>query len=72
VENLKETDHPEDHGVHERIMLWWILEVGLEHGLYWCASGYGQVEGFCEYGNEHGCHETGRIFLLAQQLLTSK
>jgi hypothetical protein len=21
VENLKETDHPEDHGVHERIML---------------------------------------------------
>jgi len=30
-----------------------IYDIGWEHGTDWSGSGYGQVAGCCEHGNEH-------------------
>jgi hypothetical protein len=40
------------HGIDGRIILEWILEMGWGHVLDRSSSGYGQVAGFCECGNE--------------------
>jgi hypothetical protein len=51
--NLRERDNFEDLGVDGRIILRWIFrkwDVG--HGLDRAGSGWGQVTGNCECGNE--------------------
>jgi hypothetical protein len=51
--NLTEGYHWEDPGVEGKIILKWIFEKWLEeHGLDSSGSGYGQVAGSCECGNE--------------------
>jgi len=53
--NLRERRHLEDPGVDGRIILRWIFRKwNVEgHGLDRADSGYGQVAGTCECGNEH-------------------
>ena len=50
---LREGDRLEDPGIGRRIILKWIFEKWDEwHGLVRSGSGYGQVAGCCECGNE--------------------
>jgi len=49
---LWERDHCGDPGVDVRIILRWIFR-RWEYGLDRAGSGYGEVVGTCEYGNEH-------------------
>jgi hypothetical protein len=52
--NLRERDHLRNPGVDGRIILRWIFrkwDVGV-YGLDQVGSGYGQVVGTCECGNE--------------------
>ena len=51
--NPRERDHLEDPGGDGRIILRWIFRKGnVGCGLYRVGSGYGQVAGTCECGNE--------------------
>ena len=49
----KGTNHLEDLGVDGRIILKWIFKKWVGRRLDWSDSGQGQVEGCCEYGDEH-------------------
>jgi hypothetical protein len=52
VGNLRKGDHLENPGLY-RIIFKWILEKwNGEHGLDRSCSGYGQMAGSCECGNE--------------------
>jgi len=62
--NLRERDHLGDPGVDGRIILRWILrkwDVG--YGLDRAGSGWEQVVGICECGNEHSGSIKCREFL---------
>jgi len=49
----RKRDHLEDPSVDGRIILTWIFRSGMwGHGLDRCGSGYGQMAGTCEWGNE--------------------
>jgi len=48
--NLRESDYLEDPGIDGRIILRWLLRKW--DGLDRCGSGFGQVTGTCECGNE--------------------
>jgi hypothetical protein len=51
--NLRERDHLGDQSVDAKIVLNGSSRIGmLGHGLDRSSSGQGQVEGFCECGNE--------------------
>ena len=51
--NLRERDHLGDTGVDGRIILRWIFRNGMwGYGLDRAGSGWGQVAGTCECGNE--------------------
>jgi len=50
--NLRERDRLGDPGVDGRIILRWISIGMWEYGLDGAGSGYGQVAGTCECGNE--------------------
>jgi hypothetical protein len=51
--NVRKGNHLGDPGVGGRIILKWISKQWDEgHGLDWASSGYGQMAGSCECGNE--------------------
>ena len=51
--NLREGDHLEGPEVDGRIILRWVFRKwDVVYGLDRAGSGYGQVAGSCEYGNE--------------------
>ena len=54
VRRPEEREHLGDLGVDGRIVLKWILKNGMRrHGLDYSVSGWGQLAGTCECGNEH-------------------
>jgi len=61
--DLREINHLEDLDEDGRIMLNWIFESGMGHGLDSSGSGYRQVAGSCECGNEPSGSINCREFL---------
>jgi hypothetical protein len=61
--DLREGGHLKNPDVNGRIILKWIFEKLGEHGLDRSGSGYGQVAGCCECGNEPSVSIKCRKFL---------
>ena len=53
--NLRVGDHSEHPDVDGKIILKWIFEKWIGHGLDRSGSGQGQMAGCCECGNEPSC-----------------
>ena len=72
--DLIERDHLQDVGVDGIIILKGSSVNGIgRHGLVWSGSGWGQMAGICECGNEHsGSIKCGEISWVDEELLAFK